>query len=421
MKIEREDVEYTLDLCARIAEHTDVPGTITRTFLSPATRRVHSLLIAEMAVLGMQVRVDCAGNVRGVFASEHGGTPRLLMGSHVDTVPNAGAFDGVLGVALALGLVRCLKRAQCRLGYSLEVIAFSEEEGVRFRLPFLGSKACVGTLSGEELARCDSEGISVANAISEFGLHARGLLQQDSDALLSPEVFAFLEVHIEQGPVLEARNLALGVVDAIVGQSRYELSFRGQANHAGTTPMGHRHDALAAAAAWIVAVEELASRCDGLVATVGAIRAEPGAVNVICGVATCSLDVRHSSDEIREQAVEQILRAAEHLAAARRVHVTTRQTSSQPTVAMDPRLRAALARAAESAGFPAHRMPSGAGHDAMIIAQRVPSTMLFVRSPGGVSHHPSESVREDDVQAALATCLYLLQQLDPACYGGAQR
>jgi len=405
--------DYVLDLCARIAAHTDVPGTITRTFLSPATKAVHNLLRAEMEALGMTVRTDSAGNLRGIYPAQPplssfaagGGpaSPTLLIGSHIDTVPDSGAYDGILGVALPLALLRGLEGR--RFPYAIELIAFSEEEGVRFKLPFIGSRALIGDLGPEELTRADAAGITVAQAIRSFGLDPHNL----TDTVLTPGTFAFFEAHIEQGPVLESLNLPLGIVTSIIGQSRLGLTFHGEANHAGTTPMSFRKDALAAAAGWIVEVEAYAKSIGdpSLLATVGSIQALPGAANVIPGTVTVSLDVRHPSDAARHSAVQALKQRAEELAAHRGISVTFADRGGQSSVHMDPQLSAGLAATCPTAHF----MPSGAGHDAMIVAQRLPTAMLFLRTPRGLSHHPGESVSAEDIQAALDTCLRFLNVL----------
>ncbi len=404
---------WVLDVCARVAGFTDVAGTITRLFLSPAARQVHALLREEMERLGMRVRVDAAGNVRGVYAAADGGEMRvLLLGSHVDTVPDAGAYDGVLGVAVALAVVRGLGGR--RLRFAVEVIAFSEEEGIRFGLPFLGSRALVGRLDAEALARRDADGVSVGEALRGFGLDAGRLDDGEKDAAMTPGTFGFLECHIEQGPVLEARGLALTVVEAIAGQTRLELTFAGEANHAGTTPMLFRRDALMAAAEWMVLVERIAREWPdaGLRATVGRIEAFPGAANVIPGTAVLTLDVRHAEDAARLRAVRTILEAAERIAGERGVTVSAVEMSAQAATPMDTGLVGSLAAACEAAGFEAPRMVSGAGHDAMVMAEKVPSAMLFVRTPRGLSHHPAEAVREADVQAACDVLSALLERMD---------
>jgi allantoate deiminase len=399
--------EYALDLCDRIAAHTDVPGTITRTFLSPATREVHALLTAEMQSLGMTVRTDSAGNLRGVYSAVSADAPVLLLGSHIDTVPNAGRYDGILGVAIPMALIRSLEGH--RFAYAMELIAFSEEEGVRFGFPFIGSRSLIGDLGSIELARTDRDGVTVQQAIRNFGLSP----DQLHDAALTPNTFAFLELHIEQGPVLESLDLPLGIVSTIVGQSRYELTFSGQANHAGTTPMPLRHDALTAAAEFITAAEDLARTTNGLVATVGVIHANPGAANIIPGAVTCTLDIRHADNATCETSAQTLLAHAASAATARGVRLAHRRTSTVTSVPMNASLLASLAAAAQSAGFAPHRMNSGAGHDAMILAARIPAAMLFLRTPAGLSHHPDEAVSLADVDAAIKTCIALLDTLKP--------
>ena len=405
----REAAVYALELCDRIAACTDVPETITRLFLSPATREVHALLLAEMRALGMDTRVDAAGNVRGLYRAAQGDAPTLLLGSHIDTVPNAGRYDGILGVAVPLALLTAL--ASRRLPFHVEVVAFSEEEGVRFRAPFLGSLALTGGLGNELLVREDRDGVTIAQALRDFGL------EHAASAALTPGTFAFVEVHIEQGPVLESLGHALGVVETIVGQTRLELIFTGQTNHAGTTPMRLRRDALAAAAEFVTAVETFALaqdlRTPGLVATVGVIAAQPGAPNIIPGRVVLSLDIRHADDCKRLRFRRAMTAEARRIAAARSIEVRVRQTSQQDSVAMDAGLTLALTQAVAAAGCAAYTMPSGAGHDAMIVAPRVPTAMLFVRTPGGLSHHPDEAVLAEDVEAALDVLLKLLETLKP--------
>jgi allantoate deiminase len=398
--------EYVLDLCERVGQCSDGGPGRTRLFLGVGARRVQELLREEMEALGMAVRVDAAGNLRGVYAGAEPGAPVLLMGSHVDTVPNAGRYDGVLGVAVALGCVRALTGR--RLGFAVEVVAFSEEEGIRFKLPYIGSRAVVGTLGAAELARVDGAGVSVAGAIEGFGLELKRL----DEAVLTPGTVGYLEVHIEQGPVLEALGLPLGVVTAIAGQMQLEVSFAGRANHAGTTPMGLRQDALAAAAEWVGVVERYATGVAGLVATVGVMQVGPGAANVVPGSAVATLDVRHAEDAVRERAAAELVAAAERAGSVRAVAVTVRELSRQAAVAMDVGMVGVISEAVEAPGFGVHRMVSGAGHDAMILAGKVPAGMLFVRTPGGLSHHPDEAVAEEDVVAAMTAMMNVLEGLE---------
>jgi allantoate deiminase len=348
-----------------------------------------------MEALGMNVHIDAAGNLRGLWQPTGADSKRLLIGSHVDTVPNAGAFDGVLGVALAIECVEIAR--ELALPLAIEVIAFSEEEGVRYGSPFLGSRALAGRFDNALLTLTDIDGIPMETAIRSFGLDTDKI----DDAAMDADAAAFLEIHIEQGPVLEAEGLQVAAVTAIVGQTRLNLTFGGHANHAGTTPMHLRRDALGAAAEWITAVEALALRTDGLVATVGRLVVEPNAGNVIPGQVQVSLDVRHAHDETRGSVVEELVSMATKIATSRSLTLERADRLDQPAVPMDERLTAFLADAIEAAGYPVKTMPSGAGHDAMVMAARVPTAMLFLRSPGGISHHPDETVLEEDVEAAL--------------------
>ncbi len=358
-----------------------------------------------MKPLGAQFRIDAAGNFRGVYGALQPNAPRLLIGSHLDTVPNAGAYDGILGVVLAIALLKELRGR--RLPFAVEVVGFSEEEGIRFGTPFIGSRALVGRLDQELLGVRDARGISVRKAIEEFGLNP----DQISEAELEKDTLGYLEFHIEQGPVLDKLNLPLSAVDAIAGQSRLEFTFLGRPNHAGTTPMHLRCDALAGAAEWIGTVECVAQKASGLVATVGRIEAKPGATNVIAGEATLTLDVRHSSDEVRVRAVENLIRQAHEIATRRGLSVRESTMLSQPAVTMDAFLVGEIETAIVKTGCRPHRMVSGAGHDAMILAEKVPSAMIFLRTPGGISHDPAESVAREDVEKAIECGLHLLDQL----------
>ena len=323
--------------------------------------------------------------------------PRLLIGSHLDTVPDAGAFDGIVGVLLGLALIETLKHRT--LPFAIELVGFSEEEGVRFGIPFLGSRALIGSLDNALVATIES-------AIRAFGLDPMQLNQ----ARHTNHAAGYLEFHIEQGPILERLDLPLGVVTAIAGQSRLVVTFQGAANHAGTTPMDMRIDALAGAAEWIVFVEAKAKQTSGLVATVGKLEAHPGATNVVPGTARASLDVRHACDETRSSAVMAMTAQAEEIAKSRGLAISFETRMDQAAVAMDERMTIRLQQAVERAGYPVAHLVSGAGHDAMIIAPHIPSSMLFLRSPGGISHHPDESVRVEDVEAAIATGVCFLDQ-----------
>jgi allantoate deiminase len=391
----RERALRAIAECRQIATMTEEPGRITRRFLSPPMHQVHDHLRTRMQSMGMTTSVDAAGNLRGLSRSAGGTLKHVILGSHIDTVPDAGAFDGVLGVALALEWVGLARELEFPL--AIEIIAFSDEEGVRFGVPFLGSRAAAGSFDPALFAIQDSKGITVEAAIREFGLDPGEM----GKAVLGKDAIGFVEIHIEQGPVLEASSCSVAAVSAIVGQTRINLEFRGHANHAGTTPMHLRQDALAATAEWIVAVEALARNTEGLVATVGKINVEPNVGNVVPGVAQVSLEVRNADDSVRAAAVGELLESAASIANRRGITLERKNKLEHPAVPMDERLTGYLTEAIEAVGLPARTMISGAGHDAMVMAARVPTAMLFLRSPGGISHHHDESVLEEDVEASL--------------------
>ncbi len=400
----RARAQRAIQECRRIAAFTEEPGRITRRFLTPPMHDVHALLTERMQALGMNTRVDAIGNLRGLWQPPCAGKKRLLLGSHLDTVPDAGAFDGVLGVTLALEWVELAQ--ELKLPLPIEVIAFSEEEGVRYATPFLGSRAVTGTFDKSTLAYEDADGVRMDDAIRQFGLNPEKI----NEAILHEDLLGFIELHIEQGPVLEAEDLQLAIVEGIVGQTRLGFRFNGQANHAGTTPMHLRRDALAAAAEWISAVEAIAKKEEGLVATVGKIDLRPNAGNVIPGQVELSLDVRHMSNRQRSHWVRHFIHEAQIAAHKRGVAVEWVQKLDQQAVDLDRFMCNLLQISLEAAAFPVKRMTSGAGHDAMVMAARTPTAMLFLRSPGGISHHPDETVREEDVEAALLVGRKFLEQ-----------
>jgi len=391
--------------CQTLASFSEDPGSIRRTFLSPPMRECHREIARWLVPLGVTSKLDAVGNLRMLYPAVDQDAPRLLIGSHLDTVPNAGAYDGILGVVLAIALLSAINGRT--LPFAIEVVGFSEEEGVRFSTPFIGSRALVGSLDEELLSRQDARGVSIRQAIADFGLNPAEIPQ----AAVHEGVLGYVEFHIEQGPILENARRPLGVVEAIAGQHRLEFTFVGHANHAGTTPMNLRHDALAGAAEWISAVERRAQDTSGLVATVGSIQAKPGAVNVIAGETRLSLDVRHQYDQEWKRAVDYFVSRAEDIAKRRGLSVRSNVLMDQPAVAMDPFLVRHVDEAVRRAGCEPYRMVSGAGHDAMIMAEKVPSAMIFLRTPGGISHDPAESVEVGDVAKAIDCGVHLLDQL----------
>lgn len=393
-----------LDACRELAALTEVPGETTRPYLCPTTRDVHAFLRGWADRLGLSSRIDAVGNLRSRREGPTPDSPTLYLGSHIDTVPNAGAYDGILGVLLAYALAEAVRDQA--LPYALEVLAFSEEEGVRYGVPFIGSRALTGT-AGPLLDLRDKDGLTVSDAIRAYGLNPDEL----PDAEIRGESLGYLEFHIEQGPVLQAAGAGVGVVTAIAGQNRVLLDFTGQAAHAGTTPMTHRRDALAAAARFVVAAEDRARATPGLVATVGVMQARPGAINIVPGEVHCTLDIRHERDEVRRDALPLLLVDAERFAAERGVTVVITPKMEEAATPMDARSQGLLRQAAADLGLDAPDVLSGAGHDAMILSTRMPAAMLFLRSPNALSHHPDEMVNPQDVEAALRVGLRFLERL----------
>jgi len=396
----KERAERAIADCRRIALMTEEPGRTTRRYLTEPTHAVHALLRERMEALGMKVSIDAVGNLRGLWRPRGAGAKGLLLGSHIDTVPGAGAFDGVLGVMLAIEWVGIAQ--ELRLPLAIEVIAFSEEEGMRYGVPFLGSRAVTGTFDAAMLKWRDADGVTMDAAMRAFGLDPAKI----GEAAIGEDVLGFIELHIEQGPVLEAERIPVAVVEGITGQTRLNLRFTGQANHAGTTPMHLRRDALAAAAEWITKVEKQIRRAaatsdPGIVATVGRIVAEPNAGNVIAGSAEVSFEIRYGSSAARNRWTTKLIADAEAIAKRRGIGLEWTEKLDQQTVRMDRRLSTMLKAAVKACGYPVKTIPSGAGHDAMVMAARVPTAMLFLRSPGGISHHPTESVLGADVEASL--------------------
>jgi allantoate deiminase len=398
-----------VDRCEVLAAETEEPGRLTRTFLSPPLRRVHGHLAGWMRGAGMDVRLDPAGNLIGRRPGPSPDAPAVLIGSHLDTVPDAGRYDGALGVLLGVAAVQAL--GDQRLPFAVEVVGFSEEEGVRYYVPFLGSAALAGRFDPAWLSRCDRGGVTMADAFRAFGLDPARVADA---AYPADSILAYLEPHIEQGPVLEEAGIPVGVVTAVAGQSRLRVAFEGRAGHAGTTPMGLRRDALPAAAELVLDVERLARSVDGLRGTVGTIEARPGAGNVVPGSVSLSLDVRHADDSVRERAVADVLGRAVAIATRRGLAFRVVEAEHHRAVPTDPGLTDRLASAVAGAGVEPLRLVSGAGHDAAVVAAVAPVALLFIRSPGGVSHHPDESVLPDDVRTALDVTVRFLLALGGA-------
>jgi allantoate deiminase len=383
------------ELLGKVSEESDL---LVRPYGSEALRQVNGLVAGWMRAADMTVSYDEIGNLVGRYEGreEDGGT--LVLGSHLDTVRDAGRYDGPLGVMVGLACVERLQKRNEHLPCAVEVVGFADEEGLRFGTTFLGSSVFAGSFDPELLDLEDADGVTLAEAVRSFG--------GDPDALADggragDDLIGYCEVHIEQGPVLERLDLPVGVVTGIQGQSRASVGFVGAAGHAGTVPMEGRRDALCAAAEFVLAVEETARGEPGMVATVGNIAAHPGAGNVIPGEVSLSLDLRHGDDRVREHAVESLRETARGIAAGRGGENRWQARQETGAVPTDPGLTGLLARAVADLGCRVERLPSGAGHDAAKLAKIAPAAMLFVRCPGGISHNPAESVSPGDVAAAI--------------------
>jgi allantoate deiminase len=382
------------------------PQRLIRLFLSPEHRRAADLIAGWMRDAGMTVSEDALATVRGHWRPEK--KKRLLIGSHIDTVIDAGKYDGPLGVVTGILAVQELAARGVELPFGIDVLAFGDEEGSRFRTTLAGSSACAGVFDRASLAFPDRNGITLGDALKAYGKN----LDEIGAAAYDPaNVVGYVEVHIEQGPVLEASNLPLGVVTGIVGQSRMRVVVLGDAGHAGTVPMRMRHDALAGAAELMLAVEQTAleNEDDGMVATVGRIEASPGATNVIPGRVGFSLEFRSSTDAKRKAAIELIKQDAQRMGVRRKLEFAFEPFHETNTTACTPDMQNLLDDAIASLGCKSIRLPSGAGHDAQVMAKLCPMAMLFVRCKGGVSHNPAEFASEQDIGLAITALLRFIE------------
>ncbi len=403
----KDPATTVMERCDLLANISEEPGLIHRPYGSQAMRGVNDIVAGWMRAAGMSTRRDEIGNLIGRY--EGAGEKALVLGSHLDTVRDAGKYDGILGVMVAIACVQQLHDRDERLPYAIEVVGFADEEGLRFGTTFLGSSAFAGCFDGQRLRLEDQGGVTLREAVRSFG--------GDPDALEGSgrggeDLLGYCEVHIEQGPVLEQEELPVGVVTAINGQSRIRVGFVGKAGHAGTVPMEGRRDALCAAAEFVLEVEAVARAEANTVATVGEIRALPGAVNVVPGEARLSLDLRHPHDDERERVRDSLKDRAREIAVSRGCENLWEIRQETGAVPADPDLSALLARAVEEAGLAAYRLPSGAGHDAAQVAALVPVAMLFVRCKEGISHNPAESVTREDIENAIRVMQEFLRLLE---------
>ena len=400
-----------MDRLQQLAAHSEEANVLTRTFLTPTHKSAALLIKAWMEETGMQAGLDPIGNIIGRYEGDRPGLPALLLGSHYDTVRNAGRFDGMLGIISAIACVKALQQNGERLPFAIEVIGFADEEGVRFNATLLGSRAIAGNFDFALLENTDRDGITMAEALQTYGLDPARI----SEAAYSrDQVLAYVETHIEQGPVLLSEDLPVAIVTAIAGATRFIINVNGLAGHAGTVPMHLRRDAAAAAAEAILFVEQRCSRQGGLVGTVGQLSVPNGATNVIPGSAEFSLDIRSGDDAVREAVIEDILREFDAIAGRRNVSFAISKTHEASAVSCSPRLMQQLDAAIRRTGIQPRRLLSGAGHDAMALPGLTDVAMLFVRcGNGGISHHPAETMTLRDAEISTAVLLDFIRHFQP--------
>jgi allantoate deiminase len=391
------------------APYSEEPNQLSRPYLTASHKAALDAAASWMTAAGMAVRLDPMANLIGRYEGARAEAPALLIGSHIDSVRGGGRYDGALGVMLGVECVDALRRAGLRLPFAVEVIAFGDEEGSRFPASMLCSRAVAGQIDFGALTMADPQGVTLGSALEQFG--------RDPDAIAGAarapgEVFAYLEPHIEQGPVLEAEDLPVGVVTGIAAQLRIKVSLKGAAGHAGTSPMRLRKDAIAAAAEAVLIVEEVCRKGpEDLRGTVGRLVPATSAYNVIAGEVEFGLDLRAASRQVRDTAAEAIRERVEACAFRRGVTLGWSVVQDLADCPCDPGLTAILAKAVEAAGIPAHALVSGAGHDAMAISALAPVAMLFIRCRGGVSHSPDEAVNPDDVAVAAGVMVEFIKRL----------
>jgi allantoate deiminase len=392
-----------------VPPYSDMVGGLYRGYLTPAYLAAQDALAEWMEEAGMIVHCDPAANLVGRYEGTDPSAPALIIGSHLDSVRDGGRYDGPLGIMLGVECVAALKAQDRRLPFPIEVYAFGDEEGSRFPAAMLTSRAVAGTLEEAALELADADGVTLATALPSVGDALESYL---GAARTAGSTLAYLEAHIEQGPVLEADGLAIGTVTGIASQLRYKVAVKGMAGHAGTTTMRLRRDPLAGAAAMVLAVEQLARADDtDVVATVGVIEALPGAPNVIPGEVRFTIDVRSGISTRRDNVAEAILARMAEIANARDLDLTIERIHDLPSSPCDPALMDLMDQALAAAGQPVRRLVSGAGHDAMNMAALCPTAMLFIRCKGGISHNPAEHVDPADAEIALQVMLGFIERL----------
>ncbi len=396
-----------LDALATVSESHD---GLTRRYLTTQHRQANDLVGEWMASAGMSVHQDAVGNIIGRYEGQDAGAPALIIGSHLDTVVMAGKYDGMLGVVTAIACVNSLYERGIRLPFAIEVVGFADEEGIRFQSTYLGSRAIAGTFNQNLLDARDVDGISMADALRTFGLNPDRIGEA---AHASEDVVGYLEIHIEQGPVLESEEQSVGVVTAIAGATRLTVAVQGVAGHAGTVPMGHRQDALLAASECALAVEDVAQKRVNVVGTVGRMTVEPGAANVVPGLVTFTIDLRADVDDKRRDALAELNERIQEIAARRSVEISAQTVHEAPSVGCAPWIVKQIEAAVEAQVGRIVRLPSGAGHDAAAMSDLTDVGMIFVRCGGGVSHNPDETITEEDASAGARLLLNVIENFKP--------
>lgn len=394
--------------CEALGSLSQNPSCLDRRYLTEQHKLANQLTSGWMIEAGMTTWQDSVGNIWGRYTSAVPNAPCLIIGSHLDTVPNGGKYDGMLGVVAPVTLMAMFSGEGRQFPFHIDIVGFCDEEGTRFGTTLLGSRALTGKWQDEWRRLIDEDGISLEDAMKNFGLDFDAI---NSATIAQTDLLGYLELHIEQGPLLEQENLPVGVVNAIAGAKRFSLTVTGMAGHAGTVPMSMRHDALCASAEMILAVESISQQRPGVVATVGKIENAPNGVNVISGRCQFSLDIRSEEDPLRDAALAEILQKINDIAVLRNVELKIEQTHSAPAVHCDSALQNTLLKGVTEAGIVPKVLASGAGHDAMAMAEICPVAMLFTRCKGGISHHPAESITTDDVAASLAVMHHSLRTL----------
>lgn len=400
-----DKAQWVMDCCEALGKVSQSPAYVDRRYLSHEHKQANALVATWMQDANMRTWEDGVGNLWGRYESDSANAKSLLMGSHLDTVVNGGKYDGMLGVVAPVAVVKYIHEQGIKLPFHIDIVGFCDEEGTRFGSTLLGSRALTGKWQNEWAELIDADGVSLRDAMQAFGLNFDAV---NTCAIKGEDILAYLEMHIEQGPVLEAQDLPTGIVTGIAGAKRMLFNIEGMAGHAGTVPMNSRQDALAGASEMILAVEKVA-QSNNIVATVGNIANHPNAVNVISGNTQFSVDIRSIDDKQRDACVASLFAMCQSIAEKRNLVLTINETHAAPAVKCDKSLMAQLEKATELAQIKPFSLVSGAGHDAMAMADICPVAMLFTRCEKGISHHPKEAIETPDVAATLAVLYHFIR------------